>query len=94
MGDPENLSVEGLPISAGGSGSGTNTSALRVRQKYILTDKATEADNLEAESTPFVDWMIELHQNPISRKQWDIDFNTACSPFLKEMERQMQTAIS
>ena len=53
MGDPENMSVEGLSISAGGSGSGTNTSALRVRQKYILTDKATEADKQEADRTSF-----------------------------------------
>ena len=33
MGDQENLGLEGLSISAGGSGSGT-TNALRLRQKY------------------------------------------------------------
>ena len=84
MGDPENMSVEGLSISAGGSGSGTNTHALRVIQTHILNDKATEADKLEADSTPFVDWMIELHQNPTGHKQWDIDFNTAFPPFSKK----------
>ena len=65
-----------------------------MRQKYILKDKATQADQLEADSTPFVDWMIELHQNPAGRKQWDIDFYKACSPFLKDMERQLKTAVS
>ena len=30
--------------------------------------------------------------NPAGRKQWDIDFHTAYSPFLKEIERQSQTA--
>merc|ERR1711954_250260 len=38
--------------------------------------------------------MIEIHQNPASRKQWDIDFHTASSPFLEEMERQLQTTVS
>ena len=81
-------------ISSGVTGPGTNTSALRLRQKYILKDKATEADQQEADSIPFVDWMIELHQNPKDHKEWDIAFNTTCSPFLEEMEIQMQTAIS
>ena len=88
--------MEGLTIGAGGSGSGTvsTTNALRARQKYIVTSKATEADREEADSMTFVDWMIEIHNNPAGRKQWDLNFHAACSPLLEEMERQVQMAIS
>ena len=62
MGDPENLGLEGLSIAAGGSKSGTvsKTKTLRGRQSYTVTSKATEEDRHEADSTPFVDWMIEI----------------------------------
>ena len=69
MGDSENLSVESLSISAGVTGPGTNTSALGKRQKYVLKDKASDADQQEADSVSFVDWMIELYQNPKDCKE-------------------------
>ena len=94
MGDTESLSVASLLISTGVTGPGTNTSALGVRQKYVLKNKATDTDQQEADSVPFVDWMIELYQNPKDRNEWEKAFNTTCSPFLKEMEITIQNAIS
>ena len=41
MGDAESLSVSSLSISAEVTGSGSRTSALGKRQKYILKDKAS-----------------------------------------------------
>ena len=54
MGEPENLGLEGLSITAGGSKPGTvsKTKTLRGRQSYIITSKATEEDRHEADSTP------------------------------------------
>ena len=89
MGDAESLSVSSLSISAGVTGSGTSTSALGKRQIYVLKD----ANEQEADSVSFVDWMIQLYQNPKDRIEWGKEFNTTCSPFLEEMEITMQNAI-
>ena len=37
--------------------------------------------------------MIEIHNNPKDKKEWDLKFHGDVSPLLKEMERQVQTAI-
>ena len=69
MGDTESLSATRTSISAGVSGPGTNTSALGKRKKCVLKDKASDADQQEADSVPFVDWIIELYQNPKDCKE-------------------------
>ena len=78
MGDAESLSVSSLSISDGVTGSGTSTSALGKRQKYILKDKASDAEQQEAHSIPFVECMIDLYQSPNDHKEWKKTFNATC----------------
>ena len=41
----------------------------------------------------FMNWMIDIHNNPNDKKDWDKEFYDEVSPFLEELERSIQTAI-
>ena len=40
----------------------------------------------------FVNMMIDIHNNPNDKKDWDKEFYDEVSPFLEELERSIQTA--
>ena len=86
--------MEGLSISAGGS-KGETVSKLKFsdRQSYTIVSKASEEEKCRANIVTFVQWMLDIYNNPNDKKEYEKNYHKKCSHPMEEVERQLQNAI-
>ena len=83
-----------LTISAGKS-KGETVSKLKIgdRQSNNIVSKASGEEKRRADSKTFVQWMLDLYNNPGDTKEYEKNYHKNCSHMMEEVKRQLQNAI-
>ena len=93
---PDRINKENLRLSADKSKGENTVNKLNFseRESYTVQSKATEDEIKELDKVTLVAFMLDLHNSPGNKKDYEKQFNKDCAHLMEEVEREMTTSIS